>query len=77
MSSSSVQRARLVDHIALAQLAAVVVFDAAGEHHDRVDDGPDDGTEQDRKAEKAANRLKTNPKRPKHNWAIAIWVESI
>jgi hypothetical protein len=55
----------------------VVVFDAAGEHHDRVDDGPDDGTEQDRKAEKAANRLKTNPKRPKHNWAIAIWVESI
>jgi hypothetical protein len=31
----------------------VVVFDAAGEHHHRVDDGPDDGTDQDRKAEKA------------------------
>ena len=31
----------------------MVVLDAAGEHRHRVDDGPDDGTEQDRKAEKA------------------------
>jgi hypothetical protein len=31
----------------------VVVFDAAGEDRPRVDDGPNDGTEQDREAENA------------------------
>ena len=35
----------------LTQLAPVVVFDAAREHHDGVDDAPDGCAEQNRKAE--------------------------
>jgi hypothetical protein len=35
----------------LTELSAVVVFDASGEHHDRVNERPDADTQQDRKAE--------------------------
>jgi hypothetical protein len=37
----------------LAQHTAEVVRNASGEHHDRIDDGPDDDAQQDRKADKA------------------------
>src|ERR1700692_516984 len=39
-----------------AELSAVVVLNTSGEHHDRVDQGPDADTQQDRKADKAEQR---------------------